>query len=169
MCHNFKKIREVFRKMKRKGFLVILFLALTIFLSGCGGVIPPSINLTGNWTITYTTTSGTPPSYFDVGEVKTATCSIVDDNGVLTISDFSIVGQEYIDFQVSYGTFTDPAFTTGYLVGTYNDNGLITISIIFEGDLNAAGTSGEADWTATVTVSGESGGNGLGTAVFVKE
>jgi uncharacterized protein YceK len=53
--------------MKRKYLFIILSLILAIFLSGCGGVITPSINLTGNWTITYTTTSGTPPSYFDVG------------------------------------------------------------------------------------------------------
>jgi hypothetical protein len=129
--------------MKRKIFFVILFLTLAIFLSGCGGVTP-SINLTGNWAITYTTTSGTP-SFFDIGEVTNATCSIVDNNGSLTISDFTIIDQEYINWEVSYGTFTEPAFTTGYLNGSTIDNGsTVSYVIIFEGDINEEGTSGTA-------------------------
>ena len=154
--------------MKRKIFFVILFLTLAIFLSGCGGVTP-SINLTGNWAITYTTTSGTP-SFFDIGEVTNATCNIVDNNGLLTISDFTIIGQEYINWEVSYGTFSKPTFTTGYLNGSYNDDGsTVTLVIIFEGDINEDGTSGTATWTATVNVSGGNGGNGSGTSIFIKE
>jgi hypothetical protein len=156
--------------MKRKYLFVILSLIFAIFLSGCGGVITPSTNLTGNWTITITTTSGTPPSYFDGGEVKTATCSIVDNDGSLTISDFTIIGQEYINWEVSYGTFSKPTFTTGYLNGSYNDDGsTVTLVIIFEGDINEDGTSGTATWTATVNVSGGNGGNGSGTSIFIKE
>jgi hypothetical protein len=156
--------------MKRKIFFVILFLTLAIFLSGCGGVITPSTNLTGNWAITYTTTFGTP-SFFDVGEITNATCSIVDNNGSLTISDFTIIGQEYINWEVSYGTFSKPTFTTGYLNGSYvNDYGsTVTLVIIFEGDINDNGTSGTGTWTATVNVTGETGGNGLGTTIFTKE
>jgi hypothetical protein len=154
--------------MKRKIFFVILFLTLAIFLSGCGGVTP-SINLTGNWAITYTTTSGTP-SFFDIGEVTNATCSIVDNNGSLTISDFTIIGQEYINWEVSYGTFSKPTFTTGYLVGSYlNDGSTVSLVIIFEGDINDDGTIGTGTWTATVSVSGETGGNGSGTCIFIKE
>ena len=154
--------------MKRKIFFVILFLTLAIFLSGCGG-ITPSINLTGNWAITYTTTSGTP-SFFDIGEVTNATCSIVDNNGSLTISDFTIIGQEYINWEVSYGTFSKPTFTTGYLVGSYlNDGSTVSLVIIFEGDINDDGTIGTGTWTATVSVSGETGGNGSGTCIFIKE
>ena len=154
--------------MKRNCFFVILFLTLAIFLSGCGGVTP-SINLTGNWAITYTTTSGTL-SFFDIGEVTNATCSIVDNNGSLTISDFTIIGQEYINWEVSYGTFSKPTFTTGYLNGSYNDDGsTVTLVIIFEGDINEDGTSGTATWTATVNVSGGNGGNGSGTSIFIKE
>ena len=41
----------------------------------------------------------------------------------LTISDFTIIGQEYINWEVSYGTFSEPAFTTGYLNGSYIDDG----------------------------------------------
>jgi hypothetical protein len=155
--------------MKRKIFFVILFLTLAIFLSGCGGVIPPSINLTGNWTITITTTSGTP-SFFDVGEVMNATCSIVDNNGLLTISDFTIIDQEYINWEVSYGTFSKPTFTTGYLNGSTIDNGsTVSYVIIFEGDINDEGTSGTAAWTANINVSDENGGNGSGTSIFTKE
>lgn len=94
----------------------------------------------------------------------------MDDDGSLTISDFEIIGQEYIDWSVSYGTFSQPTFTTGYLVGIYNDYGsTVSLIIIFEGEINEDGTSGTADWDATVTVSGENGGNGSGTSVFVKE
>jgi len=43
--------------MKRKHFFVILFLIFAIFLVGCSGtgIITPSIDLTGNWTMTNTT------------------------------------------------------------------------------------------------------------------
>ena len=166
----FIKIKGDFKKMKRKYFLVILFLTLALLLSGCGGVIIPSTNLTGDWAITYTTTSGTP-SFFDIGKVNHATCSIVDDNGALTVSDFMIIGQEYIDWEVSYGTFIKPAFTTGYLTGSYiNEYGsAISLVIIFDGDMNDDGASGTGTWTATVSVNGVPGGNGSGTHVFTKE
>ncbi|GAJ19841.1 unnamed protein product, partial [marine sediment metagenome] len=40
--------------MKRKLFLIVLVLILAIFLVGCGGggIITPSVNLSGNWTMT---------------------------------------------------------------------------------------------------------------------
>jgi hypothetical protein len=156
--------------MKRKYFFVILFLTLAIFLSGCGGVITPSTNLTGNWAITYTTTSGTP-SFFDVGEVNNATCNIVDNNGLLTISDFTIIDQEYIHWEVGYGTFNKPAFTTGYLTGSYINEyeEAIALVIIFEGDINDDGTIGTGTWTANVSVNDVAGGNGSGTTIFTKE
>ncbi|MBU4510925.1 hypothetical protein KJ830_07765, partial [bacterium] len=63
--------------MKRKYFLLVLFLILAIFLSGCGssGIITPSTNLTGNWTMTNSSSSG----------VTTSKCNIVDSSGSLTI------------------------------------------------------------------------------------
>jgi len=91
--------------MKRKYFLVILFLILVMFLVGCGGVTTPSINLTGNWTMTNTTTYTSSPLIADVGAVTTSKCNIVDNNGSLTIYNFRIIGQEYINWNVGYGTF----------------------------------------------------------------
>jgi len=75
--------------MKRKYFLVVLFLILAIFLSGCGGggTVIPSINLSGHWTMTNSSASGT----------TTSKGNIFDSSGSLTIYDFYIVGQEYIN------------------------------------------------------------------------
>src|SRR5665648_1186536 len=44
-------MKEVFKKMKRKCFFVILFLTLAIFLSGCGGVTTPKM-LDAEFTVT---------------------------------------------------------------------------------------------------------------------
>jgi len=48
--------------MKRKYFLVVLFLILAMFLPGCNGIITPSINLSGNWTMTNSSASGVTTS-----------------------------------------------------------------------------------------------------------
>jgi len=80
--------------MKRKYFIVILFLILAIFLSSCagGGIITPSINLTGNWTMTNTTTFTTSTYLVSVGTVTTAKCNIIDSSGSLTLYNFKIIG-----------------------------------------------------------------------------
>ncbi len=154
--------------MKRKTFFVILSLMFAIFLSGCG-TAPTLINLTGNWTITGTTTSGTS-AMFIIGETRTDTCSIVDDNGALTISNFTSIGQEDTDWEVCYGTFTNPAFTIGPLNGSMMYNGHPVTSVVnFEGNMNDDGTAGTATWTATVKVDGVTEGNGGGTSVFTKD
>ena len=54
--------------MKKKYFFIILFLVLAMFLVGCSGGTIPSINLTGKWTMTNSSTSG----------VTTAKCNITD-------------------------------------------------------------------------------------------
>ncbi len=140
---------------------------LTIFLSGC--TAPASINLTGNWTITGTTTSGTS-AMFTIGEDRTDTCSIVDDNGTLTISNFTSIGQEEINWEDCTGTFTNPAFTIGPLNGSMMYNGHPVTSVVnFEGNMNDDGTGGTATWTATVSVDGELEGTGGGTSIFTKD
>jgi len=154
-------------KMKQKFFLVVLFLTVSILLSGC--TTPTLINLTGNWTITGTTTSGTS-AMFVIGEVRTDTCSIVDNNGALTISNFTSIGQEDIVWDVCNGTFTNPAFTIGPLNGSMMHNGHpVTFVVNFEGEINDEGTSGTAIWTATVNVDGGFEGNGSGTSVLTKD
>jgi len=154
-------------KMKRKCFFVILSLLFVIFLSAC--TTPASINLTGNWTITGTTTWGNS-QMFIIGEDRTDTCSIVDDNGNLTISNFTTVDGEDANWEVSYGTFTNPAFTIGPLNGSTTYNGHpVTFVVNFEGTMNDDGTAGTATWTATVSVDGELEGNGGGTSVFTKD
>lgn len=74
--------------MKRKLFLLGLVLVITMFLVGCSGGITPSINLTGNWTMTNSSASG----------VTTAKCNITDSSGSLTIYNFDIVGDESKDW-----------------------------------------------------------------------
>ena len=91
--------------MKRKYFLVSLFLILAMFLVGCsggGGLLTPSINLSRNWTMTNTTTSTTSSLIADIGAVTTSKCNIVDNSGSLTIYGFYIVGSEYINWNTGY-------------------------------------------------------------------
>jgi len=157
-------------KMKQKLFLVVLFLTVSIFLSGC--TAPILIDLTGNWTITGTTTSGTS-QMFTIGEVRTDTCSILDDNGVLSITNFTSlpgnVDMGEVNWEDCTGTFTNPAFTIGPLNGNVMYYGDPTSFIInFEGNMNEDGTSGTGIWTATVKINGVTVGTGGGTSVFTK-
>lgn len=143
--------------MKREYFFVILFLTLAIFLSGCGGVITPSMNLTGNWTMT-NFSSGT----------TTSKCNFVDSSGSLTIYNFYIVDQEYINWNTGYGTFNKPIITAN-ISGSYLNQYGSTVSTIvyFEGTINASGISGSGTWYQTFSVSGYTWIY-EGTTIFIK-
>jgi len=146
--------------MKRNCFFVILFLTLAIFLSGCsgGGVVIPSTNLTGNWTMTNSSASGT----------TTSKCNIVDSSGSLTIYNFYIVNQEYINWNTGYGTFNKPILTAN-ISGSYLNQYGSTVSTIvyFEGTINTSGISGSGTWYQTFSVSGYTWIY-EGTTIFIK-
>jgi len=146
--------------MKRKCFFVILFLVLAIFLSGCSGsgVVTPSTNLTGNWTMTNSSASGT----------TTSKCNIVDSSGSLTIYNFYIVNQEYINWNTGYGTFNKPILTAN-ISGSYLNQYGSTVSTIvyFEGTINTSGISGSGTWYQTFSVSGYTWIY-EGTTIFIK-
>jgi len=146
--------------MKRKYFFVILFLVLAIFLSGCSGsgVVTPSTNLTGNWTMTNSSASGT----------TTSKCNIVDSSGSLTIYNFYIVNQEYINWNTGYGTFNKPILTAN-ISGSYLNQYGSTVSTIvyFEGTINTSGISGSGTWYQTFSVSGYTWIY-EGTTIFIK-
>ena len=144
--------------MKRKYFLVVLFLILAMFLVGCGGVTTPSINLTGNWTMTNSSASGT----------TTSKCNIGDSSGSLTIYNFYIVNQEYINWNTGYGTFNNSILTAN-ISGSYLNIYGSTVSTIayFEGTINASGISGSGTWVQTFSVSGEIYSYS-GTTIFIK-
>ena len=126
---------------------MVLFLILAIFLSGCsgsGGVIP-STNLTGNWTMTNSSASGT----------TTSKCNIVDSSGSLTIYNFYIVNQEYINWNTGYGTFNKPIITANISGSYLNIYGQTVSTIVyFEGTISASGISGSGTWYQTFSVSG---------------
>jgi len=162
--------------MKRKVFWVVLFLILAMFLSGCGGVIIPSKNLTGNWTMTNITTYTTYP-FFDIGEVTTAKCNIVDSSGSLNIYNFWIVGQEYIDWNVGYGTFSNSTLTvtiSGSFIYPTDNIYESTVSyaiyyvIYFEGNIDASGISGSGTWIQTLNDLGYIY-SASGTTIFIKD
>lgn len=163
--------------MKRKCFLVVLVLILAIFLSSCGGVIIPSKNLTGNWTMTNITTYTTYP-LFKIGEVTTATCNIVDNSGSLTIDNFWIVGQgqECIGWNVGYGTFSNSTLTItisgSFFYPTDNiDESTVSFAIYFvmyfEGNIDASGISGSGTWIQTLNDLGYIY-SASGTTIFIK-
>ena len=144
--------------MKRKYFLVVLFLVLAIFLVGCGGVTTPSVNLTGNWTMTNSSDSG----------VTTSKCNIVDSSGSLTLYNFYIIDQEYISWNTGYGTFNNSAISAN-ISGSYINIYGSTVSTIvyFEGTIASSGISGSGTWVQTFSVSGEIYSYS-GTTIFIK-
>jgi len=131
--------------MKRKYFFAGLFLILVMFLVGCGGVITPSINLTGSWTMTNASGS----------TVNTSKCNIVDSSGSLTIYNFYNVGEEYINWNTGYGTFNGSAISIN-MSGSYTNIYFQTVSIViyFEGTISSSGISGSGTWVETLTVGG---------------
>jgi len=146
--------------MKRKLFFVGLVLMLVMFLAGCagGGIVTPSINLTGNWTMTNFSASGT----------TTSKCNIVDSSGSLTIYNFYIVGQEYINWNTGYGTFKNSIITAN-ISGSYLNQYGSTVSTIvyFEGTIGSSGISGSGTWYQTFSVSGYTWIY-EGTTIFIK-
>jgi len=144
--------------MKRKYFFVISFLILAIFLVGCGGVTTPSVNLTGNWTMTNSSDSG----------VTTSKCNIVDSSGSLTLYNFYIIDQEYISWNTGYGTFNNSAISAN-ISGSYINIYGSTVSTIvyFEGTIASSGISGSGTWVQTFSVSGEIYSYS-GTTIFIK-
>jgi len=156
--------------MKRKYFLLILFLILAMFLSGCGGggTVIPSINLSGNWTATNTTTFTTSTQIADIGATTTAKCNIADNSGSLTIYNFYIIGQPFIKWNTGYGTFKNSIITAN-ISGSYLNVYGSTVSTIvyFEGTINSSGISGSGTWVQTVSVYGYFD-SASGTTIFIK-
>jgi len=155
--------------MKKKCFFVILFLVLAIFLSGCsgGGIVTPSTNLTGNWTMTNIVTATNNPIH-NIGATTTSKCNIVDSSGSLTIYNFYIVNSEFINWNTGYGTFKKPTLTAN-ISGSYLNIYGSTVSevIYFEGNIDASGISGSGTWIQTISVSGYTWITS-GTTIFIK-
>ena len=144
--------------MKRKYFILVSVLILTMFLVGCGGIVIPSINLSGNWTMTNSSASG----------VTTSKCNIADRSGSLTIYNFRIVGQEYINWNTGYGTFNNSAISAN-ISGSYKNIYSQTVSTIvyFEGKISASGISGSGTWIQTFSVPGNFY-SASGNTIFIK-
>jgi len=146
--------------MKRKYFFVILFLIFAIFLTGCsgGGTVIPSTNITGNWTMTNSSASG----------ITTSKCNIVDSSGSLTLYNFYIVNQEYINWNTGYGTFNGSAISAS-ISGSYTNIYYQTVSttIYFEGNIDSSGIYGTGTWIQTFNVSGNLY-SFSGTTIFIK-
>jgi len=144
-------------KFCSKYLLVILFLILVIFLSGCGSITPP-INLSGNWTMTNSSASG----------VTTSKCNIVDSSGSLTLYNFYIVGQPFINWNTGYGTFQNSTITANISGSYLNIYGSTVSTIIyFEGTISTSGISGSGTWIQTFSVYGDIQ-SVSGTTIFIK-
>src|SRR5665648_960135 len=128
--------------MKRKLFLVGLVLILVMFLVGCsgGGIVLPSTNITGNWTMTNSSSSG----------ITTAKCNIVDSSGSLTINNFYIVNSEFINWNTGYGTLNGSTISAS-VSGSYTNINYQTVSttVYFEGTINSSGIYGTGTWIQT--------------------
>jgi len=145
--------------------IIILFLIFTIFLSGCGGVTTPATNLSGNWKATNTTTFTDTP-LFDIGAVTTAKCNIADNSGSLTIYNFHIIGQPFIEWNTGYGTFKNSVITA-YIYGSYKKpcGAIVNTAFCFEcaiNDIMGSGTWFQAfGWSCEFN-------SASGTTIFIK-
>jgi len=144
--------------MKRKLLLLGLVLIITMFLVSCGGGITPSINLTGNLTMTNSSASG----------VTTAKCNITDSSGSLTIYNFDIVGDESKDWNTGYGTLNGSTISAS-VSGSYTNIYYQTVSttVYFEGTIDSSGIYGTGTWVQTYNVSGNFYSY-TGTTIFTK-
>jgi len=148
--------------------ILILFLIFSILLSGCGGVTTPATNLTGNWTMTNTTTFTTSTYLVDIGTVTTAKCNIVDNNGSLAIYNFYIVGLPFINWNTGYGTFKNSIINANISGSYLNVYGSTVFTIIyFEGTINSSGISGSGTWIQTISVYNYFD-SASGTTIFIK-
>jgi hypothetical protein len=143
---------------------------LIVILSGCprGSPTTPSIDFSGNWTMTNTTLTTTSPALADIGATTTAKCNIVDNNGSLTINNFRIVGQEFINWEVGYRDRPGnnlAANVSGSYLNTYRDP--LSLTLYFEGDIKSNGISGTGTWTQTFNIYGYID-TVSGTTIFVK-
>ena len=103
--------------------------------------------------MTNTTTYTTSSLIADIGAVTTSKCNIVDDAGAITIYNFKIIGQEYIDWNIGYGVLNNFNLTANISGSYLNVYGSIVSTIIyFEGTINAVGISGNGNWTQTISV-----------------
>ena len=154
--------------MRNRVLLSAIAIFLILVLAGCLGTITPSINLSGNWTMTNTTTYTSSPLIADIGAVTTAKYNIIDNSGALTIYDFRIIGQEYINWNIGYGTFNNSTLT-GNISGSYLNPYGSTVSLViyFEGNINADGISGSGTWTETINVYGYID-SASGSTIFIK-
>lgn len=102
------------------------------------------------------------------GFTTTSKCNIVDSSGSLTIYNFMIINQGYINWNTGYGTFNKPILTAN-INGSYLTIIGSTVSDVFyfEGNIDANGISGGGSWIETFI------GNGdiqivSGTTSFIK-
>ena len=133
---------------------------LAVFLSGCGssGIVTPSTNLTGNWTMTNSSSSGG----------TTLKCNIVDSSGSLTIYNIDIVGDESKDWNTGYGTLngsTISASVSGSYANIYYQT--VSTTVYFEGTIDSSGIYGTGTWVQTYNVSANFYSY-TGTTIFTK-
>ena len=104
----------------------------------------------------------------NIGATTTAKCTIVDTSGSLTIYNFDIVNQEFINWNTGYGTFNKPTLIAN-INGSYLNIYYQTVSniIYFEGILDTSGISGSGTWIQTISVSGYTWITS-GTTIFIK-
>lgn len=154
--------------MNKKLFYISVCLIFAFLIVGCSGTVTPSINFTGNWTMTNTSTYSTDPYTLPVGGVTTAKCNIVDTSGSLTIYNFRIIGQEFMNWSTGYGTrsgSTINANISGSYKNTYSDT--VSTVVYFDGTIISGGISGTGTWTQTFSVYGLFD-TVSGTTIFIK-
>ncbi len=141
---------------------MIVALVLSMFLVGCSscGTVTPSINITGNWTMTNSSSSSSG--------VTTVKCNIVDNSGSLTIYNFDIVGDESKDWNTGYGTLNGSTISAS-ISGSYTNIYYQTVSttVYFEGTIDSSGIYGTGTWIQTFDVSGDFYSY-TGTTIFTK-
>lgn len=138
--------------MKGMAGLFIVLLVLSSCSNPSSSDVKTTLNLTGNWKAKNTVVTSTNPDVIPVGQITTATFTIYDNNGSITISNFSL-GDSYMIWNEGYGTYNGNTFIgsiTGYYYNVYNQ--IVSVAVTFNGTLTA--TTGNGTFNQTFTLNG---------------
>ena len=151
--------------MKPNTCFLLLVLSIVAFM-GCSPAI--SVDMSGSWTATNTIETSTDETVYQIGSISTASCTIADKEGVLSINNFTMPGYEFIDWNAGYGARSEFSFSMN-VTGSYLNPSMQTVSVVitFDGTIAEDEIRGAGDFIQTMSVSGVSV-RATGTSNLVK-
>ena len=157
----------------KKVFLILLIVISISFVSCTTEPeqpVSPNISMSGRWTSTNITTYTSNIYVFEVGVTTTAKFTAIDNSGSLTITDFILIGADYISWNKGSGSFNPKTYDFSvYLSGSYLNTYYDTVSVTvnFNGKVNNDQISGSGTFIEVLNVYGDQF-SCSGTSTFFK-